>query len=309
MVCIGIGKAQAGTWLNRKSPSVCPDRPRVLHSSAWKMTLTTDVHSARELHAPWMVDHSSKEVQVGLDKLEVVASFCYLGDMLSAADGCELANTIRVKTVWKKFKDLLPVLSSRHLSLKKYVAVSTALVCGAQCSMPARLGHWQSQTSSVCSEMTGQWSDRSAMSGRKTLSPPGPMSFLCGLALRIWTSRREDWWYGRVTLQWCSQGSLWHTGWWKACDWEAQDDMETADREGLQRVEVLGHQPSWWTYLEMWCKICHACSKPAVWKGAHWCGFCPCTGMLIKNLIMIHENVLDCLSNIIDFFLLFCNAC
>ena len=52
------------------------------------------------------------------------------------------------------------------------------------------------QTSSVCSEMTGQWLDRSAMSGRKTLSPPGPMSYmyLCGLALRIWTSfwRRED---------------------------------------------------------------------------------------------------------------------
>ena len=60
--------------------------------------------------------------------------------------------------------------------------------------MPARLGHWQSQTSSICSEMTGQWSDRSAMSDRKTLSPPGPMSYLCGLALRIWTSfwRRED---------------------------------------------------------------------------------------------------------------------
>ena len=70
----------------------------------------------------------------------------------------------------------------------------TTLVCGAQCSIPARLGHWQSWTSSVCSEMTGQWSERSAMSGRKTLSPPGPMSYLCGLALRIWTSfwRRED---------------------------------------------------------------------------------------------------------------------
>ena len=33
------------------------------------------------------------------------------------------------------------------------------------------------------------------MSGHKTLSPPGPMSYLCDLALRIWTSfwRREDW--------------------------------------------------------------------------------------------------------------------
>ena len=51
-----------------------------------------------------------REVQVGPDKLEVVASFCYLGDMLSISAG--------VKTAWKKFKDLLPVLSSRHHSFK-----------------------------------------------------------------------------------------------------------------------------------------------------------------------------------------------
>ena len=39
-----------------------------------------------------------REVQVGPDKLEVVASFCYLGDMLSAAGGCELSTTTPVKT-------------------------------------------------------------------------------------------------------------------------------------------------------------------------------------------------------------------
>ena len=60
----------------------------------------------------------TRRVQVGPDKLDVVASFCYLGDMLSAAGGCELLTTTRVKTAWKKFKDLLPVLSSRHLSFK-----------------------------------------------------------------------------------------------------------------------------------------------------------------------------------------------
>ena len=36
-----------------------------------------------------------REVQVEPDKLEVVASFCYLGDMLSAAGGCELSTTTR----------------------------------------------------------------------------------------------------------------------------------------------------------------------------------------------------------------------
>ena len=51
----------------------------------------------------------------GLKHLKKDPDCCYLGDMLSAAGGCELSTTTRVKTAWKKFKDLLPVLSSRHL--------------------------------------------------------------------------------------------------------------------------------------------------------------------------------------------------
>ena len=57
-------------------------------------------------------------VQVGPDKLEVVASFCYLGDMLSVGGGCEIAVTTHAKTAWKKFRELLPVLTLRHLSYK-----------------------------------------------------------------------------------------------------------------------------------------------------------------------------------------------
>ena len=69
-----------------------------------------------------------KEVQVGSDKLEVVASFCY---MLSAAGGCELSTTTHVKTAWKKFKDLLPVLSSHHLSFKTRGHVYSSCVWSA----------------------------------------------------------------------------------------------------------------------------------------------------------------------------------
>ena len=65
------------------------------------------------------------------DKLEVEASFCYLGDMLSAAGGCELSTTTRVKNAWKKFKDLLPVLSSRHLSFKTRGRVYSSCVRSA----------------------------------------------------------------------------------------------------------------------------------------------------------------------------------
>ena len=38
--------------------------------------------------------------------------------MLSAAGGYELLTIAHVKTAWKKFKELLSVLSSRHLSFK-----------------------------------------------------------------------------------------------------------------------------------------------------------------------------------------------
>ena len=47
------------------------------------------VHDAEEL--PTFIDSQPQsEVQVGPDKLEVVASFCYLGVMLSAGRSCEL---------------------------------------------------------------------------------------------------------------------------------------------------------------------------------------------------------------------------
>ena len=39
-------------------------------------------------------------------------------NLLVAGGGCEMAVTTRVKTAWKKFRELLPVLTSRHLSYK-----------------------------------------------------------------------------------------------------------------------------------------------------------------------------------------------
>ena len=141
--------------------------------------------------------------------------------------------------------------------------------------------------------MTEQWSDRSAMLDHKTLPTSGPLSYLHGSALKTRTSswKREAplvWTHGM--LQRCSQDSLWHTDCWKGWAWEAQDDLEAADREGLQRAEALSYQPSGWRHMEIWCEICHACSKPVTWMGAHCCGYCPCTCMLIKNLMMINGN-------------------
>ena len=54
-----------------------------------------------------------------------------IGDVLSAAGGCEFSTTTRVKTAWKKFKDLLPVLSSGHLSFKTRSHVYSSCVQSA----------------------------------------------------------------------------------------------------------------------------------------------------------------------------------
>ena len=57
------------------------------------------------------------EVEVGNEKHEVVPEFYYLGDMLSAGGGCELAVITRCKCAWGKFCQLLPLFTNRHLPL------------------------------------------------------------------------------------------------------------------------------------------------------------------------------------------------
>ena len=54
-----------------------------------------------------------KEVQID----DVVPEFCYLGDMLSAGGGCELAAITRCKSAWAKFRQQLPLLTNRNLPL------------------------------------------------------------------------------------------------------------------------------------------------------------------------------------------------
>ena len=50
--------------------------------------------------------------------LEVVENFCYLGDMLGSERGVERSVITRVGTAWRKFRELLSLLTSRVLSLQ-----------------------------------------------------------------------------------------------------------------------------------------------------------------------------------------------
>ena len=57
------------------------------------------------------------KVTVGRKKLEVVPSFCYLGDSLSPGGGCKLTTITRCCVAWGKFNELLPVLTSRSFPI------------------------------------------------------------------------------------------------------------------------------------------------------------------------------------------------
>ena len=52
-----------------------------------------------------------KKLQMDGEMLEVVDPFCYLGDTLSAGGGCELSSITRIRSVWGKFRQLLPILT------------------------------------------------------------------------------------------------------------------------------------------------------------------------------------------------------
>ena len=203
--------------------------------------------------------------------------------MLSAAGGCELSNTTHVKTIWKKFKELLPVLSSHNLSVKTWLCVQ--LLC-AERNSPCWWDLAIDKTSNIWGGMTGQWSDRSAMSGRKTLSPAGPKSYLCSLAFRIWTSfwKREgsagmDMWKAPTVQLFTYRlresvglgGPRWHgSSWQRDCrQWKLSvinpHDRHTW-RPGVGSVIRAANQLS---------------------GRAHWCGCCPCNCTLIKNPIRI----------------------
>ena len=87
-------------------------------------------------------------------ELEAVGTFCYLGDMLSAAGGCDLAIKTRCKSAWNKFKKLEPILTSRHLSLKTCGRVfSTCITSVHYCSTGARRGLRLALSCNVFAEM------------------------------------------------------------------------------------------------------------------------------------------------------------
>ncbi|KAI8481620.1 hypothetical protein Bbelb_406210 [Branchiostoma belcheri] len=57
----------------------------------------------------------TQEVTVAGETFKVVPTFCYLGDMIGQSGGCTDAVTARIKTAWKSFHELLPILADRSI--------------------------------------------------------------------------------------------------------------------------------------------------------------------------------------------------
>ena len=77
---------------------------------------------------PQVSDDDYKAVELDENKYEVVNQFFYLGDMISAGGGVEVSAIARVRSGWKSFRILLPLLASRVISLKKKERLNAACV-------------------------------------------------------------------------------------------------------------------------------------------------------------------------------------
>ena len=61
---------------------------------------------------------SPDTIELAGETLECVREFCYLGDMISADGGAVSSSVARVRSGWKSFRELQPLLTKRGLSLR-----------------------------------------------------------------------------------------------------------------------------------------------------------------------------------------------
>ena len=102
-------------------------------------------------------DRPFKEVEVGDCVLEAVDLFCYLGDMLSAGGDCMAAATARCRCAWGKFRENLPLLTSKPVPFDLRV-VCLALMYIVQCYMVRKLVQWLPTPFTDCVVMIVLWS-------------------------------------------------------------------------------------------------------------------------------------------------------
>ena len=86
----------------------------------------------------WVFEDEDNMISLDGDNIEVVDRFSYLGDVISTEGGAQEAVTSRIRSAWKKFKEVLNVICGKSISLKirgtLYKShVRNALTYGAEC--------------------------------------------------------------------------------------------------------------------------------------------------------------------------------
>jgi len=82
-----------------------------------------------------------RSVDIGVNaNLELVDKLCYLGDMLSVDVDADAAVENRIRIGWNKFRQLVPLLTNKDISLKVRGRLYSGCVCEVVCCMEVRPG-------------------------------------------------------------------------------------------------------------------------------------------------------------------------
>ena len=76
--------------------------------------------------------NNEEEVMLAGSNLEVVDKFYYLGDMLDAGGGTESSTVTRVRSGWKNFRELLPLLTTKANSELYAACVHGVMLYGSE---------------------------------------------------------------------------------------------------------------------------------------------------------------------------------
>ena len=131
--------------------------------------------------------------------LEVVNKFCYLGDMLDAGGGAESSSITRVNCGWSKFRDLLPLLGSRAVSLSVKgslyrACVQTVMLYGSE-TWPVRIADSQRLDRTEMSMI--RWMCGASLSSNSSSAELRALLGVTPITVRMSCNRLR--WYGHVS--------------------------------------------------------------------------------------------------------------
>ena len=120
-------------WIHRKCSEICG---RLVEDPEYRCARCRG--TARPIDG-----RPATQFTVGEESLEVVDSFCYLGDTVCAGGGCSRAITTRARCAWGKFRELLPLLVSASVSWFRKgqlfsACVRSVLLHASECWAPTK---------------------------------------------------------------------------------------------------------------------------------------------------------------------------